>query len=92
MEPESPLLGSQELSTCICPEPNQSCPQHSILSLKGQSECYLSTYVSVFLVVFFPLAFLPITYTNSKNETVKLIFEFGRMKIFISVEHPNKFP
>jgi hypothetical protein len=29
---------SQELSTCTYPEPDQSSPQHSILSLKGQSE------------------------------------------------------
>jgi hypothetical protein len=51
MEPEGSLLSSQELSTCIYPEPNQYSPQHSILSLKGPSKCYLSTYVSVFLVV-----------------------------------------
>jgi hypothetical protein len=59
METEGSLPRSQELSTCTYPEPDQSRPQHSILSLK----CYLSTYVSVFLVVSFPLAFLPITCT-----------------------------
>jgi hypothetical protein len=58
MEPEGSLPSSQELSTCTYPEPNQCSPQHSLLSLKGQ--CYLSTYVSVFLVVSFPLAFLAI--------------------------------
>jgi hypothetical protein len=50
-EPEGSLPHSQELSTCTYPEPDQSSPQHSLLSLKGPSECYLSTYVSVFLVV-----------------------------------------
>jgi hypothetical protein len=35
MEPEGSLLRSQELSTRTYPEPNQSSPQHSILSLKG---------------------------------------------------------
>jgi hypothetical protein len=34
-------------TTCTYPEPDQSSPQHSILSLKGQSKCYLSTHVSV---------------------------------------------
>jgi hypothetical protein len=67
MEPEGSLPRSQEISTCTYPEPDQSSPQHSILSLKGPSKCYLSTYVSVFLVVSFPLAFLPITYTRSSS-------------------------
>jgi hypothetical protein len=35
MEPKGSLQSSQELSTCTYPEPNQSSPQHSILSLKG---------------------------------------------------------
>jgi hypothetical protein len=51
MEPEGSLPSSQELSTYTYPEPDQSSPQQSILSLKGQSQCYQSTYVSVFLVV-----------------------------------------
>jgi hypothetical protein len=37
MEPEGSLPSSQELSTCIYPEPDQSSPQHSLLSLKGPS-------------------------------------------------------
>jgi hypothetical protein len=37
MKPEGSLPRSQELSTCTYPEPNQSSPQHSILSLKGGS-------------------------------------------------------
>jgi hypothetical protein len=37
MEPEDSLPSLQELSTCNYPEPNQSSPQHSILSLKGPS-------------------------------------------------------
>jgi hypothetical protein len=35
MEPEGSLPRSQELSTCTYPEPNQSNPQHPILSLNG---------------------------------------------------------
>jgi hypothetical protein len=35
MEHEGSLPSSQELSTCTYPEPGQSSPQHSILSLKG---------------------------------------------------------
>jgi hypothetical protein len=35
MEPEGSLLRPQELSTCTYPEPDQSSPQHSIISLKG---------------------------------------------------------
>jgi hypothetical protein len=31
MEPEGSLSHSQELSTCPCPEPDQSSSQHSIL-------------------------------------------------------------
>jgi hypothetical protein len=37
MEPEGSLPSSQELSTCTYPDPNQSSPQYSILSLKGLS-------------------------------------------------------
>jgi hypothetical protein len=37
MEPEGSLPSSQELSTCTYSEPDQSSPQHSILSLKGSS-------------------------------------------------------
>jgi hypothetical protein len=37
MEPEGSLLHSQELSNCNYPLPDQSSPQHSILSLKGAS-------------------------------------------------------
>jgi hypothetical protein len=37
MEPEDSLPSSQELSTYNYPEPDQSSPQHSILSLKGPS-------------------------------------------------------
>jgi hypothetical protein len=34
MEREGSLPSSQELSSCTYPEPDQSSPQHSILSLK----------------------------------------------------------
>jgi hypothetical protein len=37
MEPEGSLPSLQELSTCTYPEPDQSSPQHSLLSLKGPS-------------------------------------------------------
>jgi hypothetical protein len=36
MEPEGSLPSSQELPTRTYPEPDQSSPQHSILSLKGR--------------------------------------------------------
>jgi hypothetical protein len=65
MESEGSLPRSQELSTCTYPEPNQFSPRHPIPSLKGRSSYYLSTYSFVFLVVPFPLAFLPVTYTLS---------------------------
>jgi hypothetical protein len=38
MEPEGSMPRSQELSACTYPEPDQSSPQHSVLSLKGGSE------------------------------------------------------
>jgi hypothetical protein len=60
MEIKGSLPSSQELSTCTYPGPDQSSPQHNPISKR--SICYLSTYVSVFLVVSFLLAFLPITY------------------------------
>jgi hypothetical protein len=34
MEPEGSLQSSQELSTCTYPEPDQSSPQHSLLTHK----------------------------------------------------------
>jgi hypothetical protein len=37
MEPEGSLPSSQKLSTCTYPEPDQSSPQHSLLSVKGPS-------------------------------------------------------
>jgi hypothetical protein len=56
-----------ELSTCNYPQPHQSSSQHSLLSLKRPFKYYRATYVSVFLVVSFPLAFLPMTYTHSPS-------------------------
>jgi hypothetical protein len=46
MEPEGALPHSQELSTCTYPEPDQSSPQHSILSLKGLSLSYVNVILS----------------------------------------------
>jgi hypothetical protein len=58
MEPEGSIPISQELSTCSYPEPDQSSLHHSIPP---------PTYVLVFLVVSFPLAFSPIIYTCSSS-------------------------
>jgi hypothetical protein len=52
MEPEGSIPNSQELSTCSYPEPDQFSPHHPILPLQDPP-----TYVLVFLVVSFPLAF-----------------------------------
>jgi hypothetical protein len=67
MEPESSLMCSQEPFTGPYPEPGQSSPfpsQHislrSILILS-------TTYVLVFLVVSFILAFSPISYMHSSS-------------------------
>jgi hypothetical protein len=60
MELDGSLPSSQELSTCTYPEPDQSSPHHPILPLQRWSQCYLTIYVSVFLVVSFILAFVPI--------------------------------
>jgi hypothetical protein len=55
MEPDGSLPRSQELSTCTYPEPDQSSPQHSILSLKvrerlavnkhGSHKCHMETFI-----------------------------------------------
>jgi hypothetical protein len=62
MEPEGSIPNSQELSTCSYPEPDQSGPHHPIPPLQDPSKYYPSTFVLVFLVVSFPLAFPPIIY------------------------------
>jgi hypothetical protein len=64
MEPEGLLPYSQELSTCSYPESEN--PVH-ITPIYPSKYYYLSTYVLVFLVVSFPLAFLPIIYTRSSS-------------------------
>jgi hypothetical protein len=67
MEPEGSLPHSQELSTCPYPEPDKSSPHHPILSLQDPSYYYPPTYALVFVVVSFPLAFPPITYTSCSS-------------------------
>jgi hypothetical protein len=67
MEPRGPIPNSQELSTCSYPGPDQSSPHHPIPPLKDPSKYYPPIYVLVFLVVSFPLAFPPITYTRSSS-------------------------
>jgi hypothetical protein len=59
MEPEGSIPNSQELSTCPYPEPDQSSPHHPMPPPQDPSEYYPTTYVLVFLVVSFPLAFPP---------------------------------
>jgi hypothetical protein len=67
MEPEGPIPNSQELSTCPYPESDQSSAHHPIPPLQDPSEYYSITYVLVFLVASFPLAFPPTTYTRSSS-------------------------
>jgi hypothetical protein len=69
MEPQGSIPNSQQLSTCSYLEPDQSSPHYpippspiSILILY-----YPPTYVLVFLVVSFRLAFPPIIYTRSSS-------------------------
>jgi hypothetical protein len=62
MEREGSIPNSQELSICPYPEPDQSSPRHSIPPLQRPT-----TYVLVFLVASFPLAFPPTTYTLSSS-------------------------
>jgi hypothetical protein len=66
MGPEGSIPNSQELSTCPYPEPDQFSPHHPILLIQDPSSYYPPTYVLVFLVVSFPLAFPP-TYTRSSS-------------------------
>jgi hypothetical protein len=66
MEPEGSMPNSQELSTYSYSEPDQSSPHHRIPPLQDP---FIHTPTSVFvsLAVFFPLIFLPITYTRSSS-------------------------
>jgi hypothetical protein len=66
MEPSGLMLNSQELSTCSYPEPDQSSPHHPSPRLEDPS------YVLVFLVVSFPLAFPLVTYTRSYSPLFEL--------------------
>jgi hypothetical protein len=64
MEPKGSLQWSQEPSTGPYPESNQSSPYHTILSKIHFNIIY--TYVFVYLVVSFLLAF-PISYMHSSS-------------------------
>jgi hypothetical protein len=57
MEPEGSVPNSQQLSTCSYPEPD---PFHLY-------KIYPTTYVLVFLVTSFPLAFPPTAYSRSSS-------------------------
>jgi hypothetical protein len=56
MEPEGSIPNSQELPAYFYPEPDKSSPHHLIPPLEDPSY-YTPTYILVFLVVSFPLAF-----------------------------------
>jgi hypothetical protein len=71
MEPEYSIPKSQELSTCSYPEPHQSSAHHLIPPLQDPP-----TYVLVFLVVSFPLAFLLTPYTRSSSPPFVLLNSF----------------
>jgi hypothetical protein len=62
MEPEASIPNSQEL-TCPYPDSDQS-SHHPIPPLQDPSKYYPPTYVLVFIVASFPLAFPPTTYTH----------------------------
>jgi hypothetical protein len=49
MEPDCSLLHSQELSTCTYPEPDQSSPQHSIVSLMLSIRLHLTYAIKIIL-------------------------------------------
>jgi hypothetical protein len=62
MEPKVSLMHSQELSTCPCSEPDQSSPQHPILSLSLRPILILSTHLCLWL----PSSLIPfVTPTNN---------------------------
>jgi hypothetical protein len=67
MEPEGSLPHSQQLSTCPYSESEQPSPHHPKLSLEYPSQYYPLTYALVFIVVSFPLAFLPSAYPRSSS-------------------------
>jgi hypothetical protein len=59
MKPQGLLPHSQDPSTGPYPKPVQLSPHHPIISLQDPSKYYTPTYVLVFLVVTFLLAFSP---------------------------------
>jgi hypothetical protein len=67
IEPVGLLHHSKELSTSPFPESDKSSPYHSNESIQDPSYYHLPTYVLIFLVVFFPLAFPSITYMRSSS-------------------------
>jgi hypothetical protein len=82
MEPEGSLPSSQELSTCTYPEPDQSSPQHSLLSLKGPSWNLNLRYpnIMIFLTIacFLEIAHRPEFETTRNN----FVSETGSVSLF----------
>jgi hypothetical protein len=52
MKPEGSITNLQKISTCPCPQPDQSSPHHPVPLLQDPSQHYPPTYDLVFLVAF----------------------------------------
>jgi hypothetical protein len=91
MELEGSLQHSQEISSCPYLELDQS-SLTPIPFIQNPSQYYTLTYVLVFLVVFFPLAFPPVTISEETAMTTKVykkkLTHTGRYPIFKSNDSP----
>jgi hypothetical protein len=67
MQPEGSLPCSQEPTTALCCEPDESSLQHPSLFLYGQFKHYPPTYAKDFLVVYLVLDFPPKFYVHSSS-------------------------
>jgi hypothetical protein len=80
-EPEGSSPCSQEPSTGSYPETNRSSPYHPSLSLLRSILYCPPTYVLVFLVVSFLLAFPPISYMQSSSSPFVLPSNLRNLKV-----------